>query len=67
MNEKEFVASMQAEIKDRFMQLTDKEKEIIRSYVGTPYAILIRKVIGEKVLGALRVAPPAKKTGLGAR
>ena len=45
MNEKEFVASMQAEIKDRFMQLTDKEKEIIRSYVGTPYAILIRKVI----------------------
>tara|TARA_B110000259_G_C13845549_1_gene334550 strand:+ start:538 stop:741 length:204 start_codon:yes stop_codon:yes gene_type:complete len=67
MDEKEFIASLQAEIRDRFMQLTDKEKEFIRSNVGTPYATLLRKVLGEKVLGGLRVAPVTKKTGLGAR
>jgi hypothetical protein len=67
MDEQQFIASIQAEIRDRFMQLTDKEKDIIRSNVGTPYANLLRRVLGEKILGALRVAPPAKKTGLGAR
>jgi hypothetical protein len=67
MDEQQFIASIQAEIRDRFMQLTDKEKDIIRSNVGTPYANLLRRVLGEKILGALRVTPPAKKTGLGAR
>ena len=67
MNEQEFLASLQAEIKDRFMQLTDKEKDIIRSNSGTAYASLLRRVLGDKVLGALKTAPPAKKTGLGAR
>lgn len=67
MNEQEFLASLQAEIKDRFMQLTDKEKDIIRSNSGTAYASLLRRVLGDKVLGSLKTAPPAKKTGLGAR
>ena len=67
MDEQEFLASLQAEIRDRFMQLTDKERDIIRSNSGTAYATLLRIVLGDKVLGGLKTAPPAKKTGLGAR
>jgi|AntAceMinimDraft_11_1070367.scaffolds.fasta_scaffold47755_1 hypothetical protein len=67
MNEQELLASLQAEIKNRFMQLTDNEKDIIRSGSNTEYAILLRRVMGEKVLGSLKTAAPVKKTGLGAR
>jgi len=67
MDEQEFLASLQAEIRDRFMQLTDKERDIIRSNSGTAYATLLRRVLGDKVLGSLKTAPPAKKAGLGAR
>jgi hypothetical protein len=67
MNEQEFLASLQADIRGRFMQLTDKEKDIIRANSGTAYATLLRRVLGDKVLGALKTAAPAKKTGLGAR
>jgi len=67
MNEQELLASLQAEIKNRFMQLTDNEKDIIRSGSNTEYAILLRRVMGEKVLSSLKTAAPVKKTGLGAR
>jgi hypothetical protein len=67
MNEQELLASLQAEIKNRFMQLTDNEKDIIRSGSNTEYAILLRRVMGDKVLGGLKTAAPVKKTGLGAR
>lgn len=67
MDEQQFIADLQAGIRERFMALTDKEKNIIRSNLGTPYANILRKVLGEKILAGMRVAPPAKKTGLGAR
>lgn len=61
MNEQEFLASLQAEIKNRFMQLTEKEKTIIRSNSGTEYAALLRKVFGDKIIGSLKSAPPTSE------
>ena len=53
------------------MQLDEGEKNLIRSSSGTPYAIIMRKIIGEEILSGLSsgepTSKPKQKRGLGTR
>ena len=57
MKQSEFLAKLQAEVKARFIKLSNEEKSIMRANVGTPYAKILKEVLGEKILGGLRVNP----------
>jgi hypothetical protein len=47
---------LKQEIRQRFMNLTEEEKNIIRRNKETPYAQVLRKVLGRELLSGLRVA-----------
>jgi len=47
---------LKEEIRQRFMALTEEEKNLIRQNKETPYAKVLRKVLGEELLSGLRVA-----------
>ena len=49
---------LKEEIRQRFMALTEDEKNLIRQNKDTPYARVLRKVLGKKLLSGLRVANP---------
>ena len=53
------------------MELNDEEKNLIRAGSGTPYAITMRKIIGEEILSGLSSGKPqgspTQKRGLGTR
>lgn len=71
MDRKELIAEIQKSIIDRFMELDEADKNLVRSSSGTPYAILMRKIIGEEILSGLRsgepTSKPRQKRGLGTR
>jgi|TARA_R110000823_G_scaffold60435_1_gene144565 hypothetical protein len=71
MDRKELMQELQQSIKNRFMELEEDEKNLIRSSSGTPYAILMRKIIGDEILGALRsgdsTGTATQRRGLGTR
>ena len=71
MDKEEIIKELQKGIISRFMELDEGEKNLIRSSSGTPYAIIMRKIIGEEILSGLRSGEPTgeskQKRGLGTR
>ena len=71
MDREELIAELQQNIRTRFMELSDEEKDLIRAGSGTPYANALRKVIGEELLMGLRSGNPQgtvkQRRGLGTR
>ena len=71
MDRDELIAELQEGILARFQELSDEETDLIRAGSGTPYAIAIRKVIGEELLRGLRSGQPrgrpSQRRGLGTR
>ena len=66
----EVLASLRNNIKERFLNLSEQEQDIVRANSGTPYANVLKKVLGPEVLDGLRTAPPkgtAVRRGLGTR
>jgi|TARA_R110000824_G_scaffold234899_2_gene423594 hypothetical protein len=56
---------LKKEIRKRFMALTEEEKNLIRQNRETPYAKVLRKVLGEELLSGLRVANSGQKLNNG--
>jgi hypothetical protein len=71
MDREELIAELQQNIRARFIELSDEEKDLIRAGSGTPYANALRKVIGEELLSGLRSGDPQgtvkQRRGLGTR
>jgi len=71
MDREELIAELQQNIRARFIELSDEEKDLIRAGTGTPYANALRKVIGEELLSGLRSGDPQdtvkQRRGLGTR
>jgi hypothetical protein len=71
MDREEFIIQLQSEIRERFLALTEDEQDLIRQNKGTPYAMVLRKVLGEELLSGMRVSDPrnvvAPRRGLAAR
>jgi hypothetical protein len=40
------------------MALSEEEQDLIRQNKGTPYAMVLRKVLGDELLSGMRVADP---------
>ena len=58
MDREEMMAQIQAEIRERFSALSEDEQDLIRQNKGTPYAMVLRKVLGDELLSGMRVADP---------
>lgn len=54
MDREEFMKIIRAEIQQRFLALTEDEKEVIRENRDTEYAQLLREVLGPDILQGLR-------------
>jgi hypothetical protein len=71
MDREEMMAQIQAEIRERFSALSEDEQDLIRQNKGTPYAMVLRKVLGNDLLSGMRVANPRNlvtpRRGLAAR
>jgi hypothetical protein len=71
MDREEMMAQIQAEIRERFSALSEDEQDLIRQNKGTPYAMVLRKVLGDELLSGMRVADPRNiptpKRGLATR
>jgi hypothetical protein len=71
MDREEFIMQLQGEIRERFLALTEDEQDLIRQNKGTPYAMVLRKVLGNDLLSGMRVANPRNlvtpRRGLAAR
>jgi len=60
MDREELLGQIRSEIQQRFMDLSDREKEIIRENRDSEYAQLLRDVLGSDLLGNLRAGRPQK-------
>lgn len=71
MDREEVMMQLQGEIRERFLALTEDEQDLIRQNKGTPYAMVLRKVLGNDLLSGMRVANPRNlvtpRRGLAAR
>jgi hypothetical protein len=56
MNKEQIIMQLKQEIRQRFMSLSENEKNIIRKNKETPYAQVLRKVLGQELLSGLRVS-----------
>jgi len=56
MSKEKSIAELRKEIKQRFMALSEEEKNIIRENKNTPYGIVLKKVLGDELLLGLRTA-----------
>jgi|TARA_R100000231_G_C5206404_1_gene129100 hypothetical protein len=56
MNREQIIMELKEEIRRRFMLLTEDEKNLIRRNRQTPYARVLRKVLGQELLSGLRTA-----------
>lgn len=53
MSKEKSIAELRKEIKQRFMALSEEEKNIIRENKNTPYSILLKEVLGNELLSGL--------------
>lgn len=71
MDREEVIMQLQSEIRERFSALSEDEQDLIRQNKGTPYAMVLRKVLGDELLSGMRVADPRNistpRRGLGSR
>ena len=56
MDREQIIMELKQEIRQRFMSLSENEKNIIRKNKETPYAQVLRKVLGQQLLSGLRVS-----------
>jgi len=56
MDREQIIMQLKQEIRQRFMSLSENEKNIIRQNKETPYAQVLRKVLGQELLSGLRVS-----------
>lgn len=56
MDREEVIMQLQSEIRERFMALSEDEKDIIRQNKGTALSRVLRKVLGDELLSGLNVA-----------
>tara|TARA_R110002153_G_scaffold45142_1_gene127394 strand:- start:96 stop:287 length:192 start_codon:yes stop_codon:yes gene_type:complete len=56
MDREQIIMQLKQEIRQRFMSLSENEKNIIRQNKETPYAQILRKVLGQELLSGLRVS-----------
>jgi len=69
MDREEFMKIIRTEIQQRFLALTEEEKEVVRENRDTEYAQILRTVLGPDILQGLRTRQSERKqniTGLGA-
>ncbi|MEK9917815.1 MAG: hypothetical protein VW496_00340 [Pelagibacteraceae bacterium] len=72
MDEQEFIKKFQSDIRERFLSLTDEEKDIVRQNTGTSYTRVLTKIFGAEFISGLGKLRPAQesvsiKRGLAAR
>ena len=53
MTREEFYKELQLDIVERFHQLSEKDQNIMRKNVNSEHAQVVRKFLGEKILGGL--------------
>ena len=53
MTREEFYEELQLDIVERFHQLSEKDQNIMRKNVNSEHAQVVRKFLGEKILGGL--------------
>jgi len=65
----ETIDELKQQIIDRFAELSNEEKAIIESMVGTQELKIIAKVLGPDITNVMRLqpAPKPRKRGLGTR
>ena len=66
----EHLQILREEMRERFENLSDNEKDIMRQNKGTAYERILRKVIGEDILGGQFTAPAnvvTRRRGLATR
>ena len=56
MDREEIILQLKQEIKQRFMELSEEEKNIIRENKDTPYGMILRQVLGQELLSGLNTA-----------
>ena len=54
MDREQVIIQLKQEIKQRFMELSEEEKNIIRKNKNTPYGMVLRQVLGSELLSGLR-------------
>lgn len=60
----------QEQVKTRYEDLTDDEKDIIKSFIGTPASRVIGKIVGPELSGLVTLGSPTRiprKRGLATR
>jgi hypothetical protein len=67
MSKEKSIAELRKEIKQRFMALSEEEKNIIRENKNTPYGIVLKKVLGDELLLGLRTADGRELLNKGGR
>jgi hypothetical protein len=56
MDREQIILQLKQEIKQRFMELSEEEKNIIRENKDTPYGMILRQVLGQELLSGLNTA-----------
>jgi hypothetical protein len=56
MDREEIILQLKQEIKQRFMELSEEEKNIIRENKDTLYGMVLRQVLGQELLSGLNTA-----------
>lgn len=67
MSKEKSISELRKEIKQRFMALSEEEKNIIRENKNTPYGIVLKKVLGDELLLGLRTADGKQLLNKGGR
>jgi hypothetical protein len=67
MSKEKSIAELRKEIKQRFMALSEEEKNIIRENKNTPYGIVLKKILGDELLLGLRTADGKQLLNKGGR
>lgn len=56
MDREQIILQLKQEIKQRFMELSEEEKNIIRENKDTLYGMVLRQVLGQELLSGLNTA-----------
>ena len=60
MDREQIILQLKQEIKQRFMELSEEEKNIIRENKDTPYGMVLRQVLGQELLSGLNTVGGAR-------
>jgi hypothetical protein len=60
MNREKIITEIKEGIKQRFIELSEEEKNIIRQNKDTSYGMLLRQILGQELLSGLYTASGAR-------